>query len=891
MAVRLPSFDRLASTKAVAGLIKQHEKYLAHTPDETLAQHMALVSDYFLRILQNYGLEPIVDHLCLSVANKNERGASAVKKLFSDTVLYHDFGKVNENFQRVKMKNTRFLEEKHNGIESQHSILSAYLFLIHQYSNTEFCSVADSEKKLYMLPAIFAHNILRHHSAHLDDFSSGRTFQRFTSRLCTSLVNYLELFTVEADETLIAGLSNLQNLSLSDLSFEWFLLIRLNFSLLTAADYYATSHYYGNWNMLYSAFGTLSVEQKQQHYQNLKYSQPYNRILYEQNEHIRNIDLSELRIRSSDNLNKLRSKMAAEVLENIRRYAHDKLFYIEAPTGGGKTNLAFIATQELLQVNPELKKVYYVFPFTTLVTQIKKSAEDTFQLRTDEFVELHSRAPLKERRAEADQDGLYAENHVDEIDNQFVNYPYIFLTHVRFFDILTANDKSSIYLLHTLANSIVVIDEVQAYNPMLWDKMSFLLKKHAETLNIRFIIMSATLPKIGDLAEADFKYLLPNAISKFFTNPNFADRVTFDDTLAKLAPPKKEDRDAYIEALAYKVYEISETYRIVNGSARIIVEFIFKKSATQFAEVAKKLFPGYEVLVLSGTILEPRRREIINYLKSTDSLGKDVLLVSTQVVEAGIDLDMNLGFKNRSIVDSEEQLAGRVNRNAAKTGCTVYLFTLDDASLIYGADRRYREWKNGLEIDYLTILQTKRFDIIYDRIKEFLKKTNQGKNTGGTLTSYERHIADLNFPDVEKEFRLIEQKNISVFVPVSLPLNIKSGKTEEPLFTRRQIEFLTQQGIPIEDDHVSGAQVFDLYKKVITNREVPFSERKLSVLLLQSVMCLFTFSLFGESNLVKELESGGNSIEYGYLYLTTHEEVYDYSLGLLDDKLKNMIFL
>lgn len=73
----------------------------------------------------------------------------------------------------------------------------------------------------------------------------------------------------------------------------------------------------------------------------------------------------------------------------------------------------------------------------------------------------------------------------------------------------------------------------------------------------------------------------------------------------------------------------------------------------------KKMEPFFdEVFLLSGTILEPRRREIINELKNPLSRKKNILLITTQVVEAGVDIDMDLGFKNISLIDSDEQLAG-----------------------------------------------------------------------------------------------------------------------------------------------------------------------------------------------------------------------------------------
>ena len=73
------------------------------------------------------------------------------------------------------------------------------------------------------------------------------------------------------------------------------------------------------------------------------------------------------------------------------------------------------------------------------------------------------------------------------------------MSHVKFFDMLKTNRKEANYLLHRLANAVVVIDELQTYNPLLWDKMYYLIEHYARFFQVRFILMSATLPKIGKL--------------------------------------------------------------------------------------------------------------------------------------------------------------------------------------------------------------------------------------------------------------------------------------------------------------------------------------------------------------------------------------------------------
>jgi CRISPR-associated endonuclease/helicase Cas3 len=886
----MDTFREIVERISVAKLLKGHDQYLAHTPDELVASHMELVTVYFVDLVDKHQLDPLIDRVCLNVAKNDLELAGEIKRIFWETILYHDFGKVNPNFQK-KLNNARFISSIENNIDSQHSILSAFIFLMHQYSKKGF------PKSLITLTGCFAHNIVRHHSPHLDDISSKKTFTQLSGETCQKLAVYLDLFDKPHIPALISLLPKLaaNALELKGLTFDHFFLIRLNFSLLTAADYYATSHYCSKWKNNYQEFGVLTNDQKKQHYQNLLTTQAHNKALFENHEDFLNRPLAQLQGKSNNNLNMLRSKMAAEVINQVRQFSSEKLFYIEAPTGGGKTNMAFIATMELLEANQELNKVFYVFPFTTLITQTLKAAKETMGLLPEEWIELHGKAAWKQKEdLERKEDGLFGERRLDDIHNQFVNYPYTFLSHVRFFDILKANDKSSIYLMHRLANSVVVIDEVQAYNPELWDKMAYLLNEYAEALNIRFIVMSATLPKIGDLAEAHFRNLIPNAIAHYFINPNFAERVSFSDELLERKQPKKEERQEYLNWLMDKIFTKSESYRAKNGQVRTIVEFIFKKSATEFADMAKSRFDDYLIYVLSGTILEPQRRKIIHALKNKNNKSKNILLISTQVVEAGVDIDMDLGFKNRSIIDSEEQLAGRVNRNVNKTDCTVFLFDLDDAGVIYKNDRRYKDQKIYLtDVDYFEILRTKRFDLLYDKVKSYLQATNQEKQLRGTLSEYrDSLIAQLNFPEIDKEFKLIDQTNTTVFVPLDLKAWVLNEKNEkEQIFTEQQIRFLKDHGVNMVNEHLSGEEVFELYKRLISEQAEDFGEKKRYLKILQSIMSMFTFPLFSQSKVVDQLISGGNFDTYGFLYLVSYKEIYDKKTGLLDQKLKDLIFI
>ena len=99
---------------------------------------------------------------------------------------------------------------------------------------------------------------------------------------------------------------------------------------------------------------------------------------------------------------------------------------------------------ELLSKNKTLNKVFYVFPFTTLITQTYKSIIETLGLRSDELVQLHSKAEWNKRNQEENSDGLYESDWENHIENLFVHYPFTLLSHISFLMCLKAIGKRAI---------------------------------------------------------------------------------------------------------------------------------------------------------------------------------------------------------------------------------------------------------------------------------------------------------------------------------------------------------------------------------------------------------------------------------------------------------------
>lgn len=832
--------------------IKFHieDKYKAHLREnekESLKEHIDLVYDYFLLLVENNGLENHFDklfgqsiNLLEDVEDKIEFG-NFVKYLFAKAIYWHDMGKMNDNFQVDKMSNEKF-ENIELSEGSNHSPLGAYLFINH--SLEELYSKNWDEDEIEIIESIiylFGYFISKHH---------GSLYKSSDFKFSDDLEKFLKLFDIDKnfmkihrDENRV--FSNIFDYIQNDKGI-LFLLSKSLFSLLIISDYYATAQFmnYGDKKELeYKDFGLIDESFRKKVFIEF-YMDKFNQLLKEKTiSDFKSFDVLQKEKPSRENLNELRNKLFVEVRENLRAELQKKqtqnLFYIEAPTGAGKTNLSIMSAVEILQEDTSINKIFYVFPFTTLITQTYDSIKNVLHLDESQIVQLHSKAKYNDT-SEIKKDGVYGDEKTNFLDNQFMNYPITLLSHVKFFNILTGVSKDDNYIFHRLANSIVIIDEIQTYNPNLWSSIVYLLDSFASKFNMKFIVMSATLPKIGDiLNEPNHKFVkLVSNKQKYFSNPNFRKRVTIFIEKEKISESKNIYNRVLEESNSYQKLESNKTKKV-----KTIIEFITKKGADEFYKEAKTKKFFDEIFILSGTILEPRRKEIINTLKN--SHDKNILLVTTQVVEAGIDIDMDIGFKEKSLIDSDEQLAGRINRNSSKEGNKLFLFEMKSpkAKFVYKGDRRLK-----ISVDE-NVLETKNFDLYYKQVIDAIKKLNDTPFIEG-LDSYMDHIKNLRFS--ESHIKIIDMESLSVFVP-HCPKAIETWKE---------------------------------YVKTIKNQEEDYTSRQIKLQNLASEISQYTFSLADYKNSgINYLKEFGEE-KYGYLYLkewdveSDGKKLYSYEDGL-----------
>lgn len=768
------------------------ERYFAHTShgeeSETLSAHSNLTLHYCKQILKDKNLEPLIDALIETIDTKN---TSLIKEMFVNAIYLHDLGKKNPYFQSKKMKNPLFVETNCGDSKHSHSGATEYI----QYYKPQIETIQDDyvfNRLIYILYS-FSYHISKHHG-----------------RLET-IEKYLDDKTKEHPD--FANVKKDIDRYL-DKKFEFYILNKLLFSLLVSSDYYATSEYMSKLKI--DDFGLFSDEDKKN--------------LTQKFEEYR------AKFKNPTGINVLRNEMFVEAQNNLLQNLDKNIFYLEAPTGSGKTITSINLALQLLTKNDEINKLFYIFPFNTLVEQTKSVFDEIFG---DSFkIEvINSITPIStDEESQEDEETKYTKSYINRL---FFHSPAIITTHVALFNILFGTSKEDNFPLWQLANSVIILDEIQSYNNHLWWYMVEFFDKYAGLLNIKIIIMSATLPKLDFFLEEknNFVALISHEKKKdLFQHELFKNRVKINFLLDKT---EKMTMERLVEILKKQPKE-----------KKILFEFIKKASAREFYNAIKDTCEN--VYELSGDDNKAYRQYVIN--KSKEDFP--IIIVATQVIEAGVDIDMDIGFKDISTIDSEEQFMGRINRSCLREGI-VYFFDMDDVEKIYRGDNRL-----GIDLKqpkYRDVLREKEFDTYYGEVLERIK-TDKTKYKSGLMTShnyFEEAIKKLNYKKIEEEMTLIKSDTFTLYFPFQIDLSIYEGVKE---FVGLDECFKT-------DENLDGRKVWEAFKNL--NTIDGYAKKEIEASKLNALMQFFTFSIF--KNYEGQRPYIGEEI-YGYYFVENYEE-------------------
>lgn len=810
-------------------LIHDHEKYFAHKRisdkgeivRETLGKHVELTEKYFNILWENKQGDRMLKIFLNKMFGEFSKAAEGfLRKMIGGLPLFHDTGKINPGAQNNNMDNMEIEDDGRltSCINSRHSLISAILYIDYYLQRLKIEVKKKKERKLLrLLILIHGYLIARHHSDLYD-------FNKFLSDLSQGsgkeLMGYFRDGMISAYKPkFVLQVGDIQLIQRDAFgmrqSFSWvaeiylYTYARLMYSLLVASDYYATTEFSTGKEI--TDFGNLDdIQEWVKVYENTELIQSIRKYQKEQ------YPKSPEALKNERNINVLRTEMLCDAEKMLEDYINSLFFYLESPTGSGKSNTALDLSLRLINANMGLQKIYYIYPFNTLIEQNIKNLKKIFGNNDKIFSNIavvNSLTPIKKTEAakkteEETEQSYYYQKAL--LDRQFLNYPVILSTHVSLFDTMFNSAKESAFAFHQLMNSVIVLDEIQSYNNKIWGEIAYFLKAFAELLNMKVIIMSATLPDFDLLTDGIYPTvrLMKNG-KKYFNHPCFARRVTLSYELLDATAGRERD----------EVFEILEKHiqKFVPEKKKILVEFITKESAFLFFQKLKEdeTIPC-DIEYMSGDDSIAERSRILEKIANAQN---GIILVATQVIEAGVDMDMDIGFKNISKLDSEEQFLGRINRSCLKNGL-VYFFELDNWQKIYREDVRLRKEFTLENREIQDILQNKDFQKYYEKILAELKK-NRNENTGelGLDDFFHRKVGALKWPDVRERMKLIPDNHQIMEVYLSRKLQDENGQM------------------------MDGQKIWTEYKELIQNVTMSYAQKRVRLSEVRSQMNYFVYQI------------------------------------------------
>ena len=357
--------------------------------------------------------------------------------------------------------------------------------------------------------------------------------------------------------------------------------------------------------------------------------------------------------------NRLRQKARIEVLDAVAKNDKERIFSLTAPTGSGKTLLAatwaFKLREKIASETGNPPKIIVVLPFLSIIDQTTKVYRDLLRTGGCEadgawLLTSHSLADRKYADwLEEGEKPFYVDTWRSEL---------IITTCDQF--LMSLIDPAARYQMrfHNLCDAVIIMDEVQSLPCRLWQPLEKIFKSLVTICNSRILLMSATLPPF----VSDAVPLLPGFENYFSSCKRY---VLSFRTKEKLS----------IEQFCEEVDSRLPVWIVENK--RVLITLNTRKSARKVRDAlagSSSTVLGLPVYFISADVTPRDRLEIIEKIKA----GKPCIVVSTQCIEAGVDIDMDLVIRDFAPLDSLIQVAGRCNREGKKGRCSVEIVDLVD---------------------------------------------------------------------------------------------------------------------------------------------------------------------------------------------------------------------
>ena len=510
--------------------------------------------------------------------------------------------------------------------------------------------------------------------------------------------------------------------------------------------------------------------------------------------------LAKLRSEAPDNeVNAIRNKVQQWCIDasdgNVDFYS------LTVPTGGGKTLSSVLWALRHAKRNG-LKRIIIAIPYTSIITQTATVLRNIFG--DENVLEHHSNIDFNDisPNETAYRMKLATENW---------DYPIVVTTNVQLFESLFSNKPSDCRKLHNLANSVLILDEVQTL------PMEFLMPiiDSFDTLkrifNVSVLFTTASQPILNGTIEGT------NYQTRFEALPNVTEIIPCEaklyDRLRRVKLEFEDNVQTYDE-IAEKIARHNRVLCIVNT----------RKDAK---EIFSRLPKDGMCLHLSRMMCPVHIKNIIERLKLAlkDSEQKIIRVVATQLIEAGVDIDFPVVFRQEAGLDSILKAAGRCNREGLSEISTTYVFALDKKLPTGFITQTNNARKNMVgNFDWFSPeAMNEYFRQLHSRIECFDKP-----NTKSLL-----YDGEMYFETFAKEFRLIDDTTTSVIVNYGDEVEPLINQLKNDGYSYSLMRQLAQYGVNVRDKDLlklmEAGAVEEIYDKVLFVRDTKFYDKNIGL--------------------------------------------------------------
>lgn len=441
--------------------------------------------------------------------------------------------------------------------------------------------------------------------------------------------------------------------------------------------------------------------------------------------------IATLKVLPTSPLNNLRNAIQAKCEEAAA--IEPGFFELTVPTGGGKTIASVIwAIRHAIHYNK--KRIIIAIPFTSIIVQTAAKLREIFG--EENVVEHHSAM----NESMADERSLLACENWDA--------PIIVTTNVQLFESMFSNRRSACRKLHSLVNSVVILDEVQTLPLTFLQPVVDGMATYAKLFGTSFLFCTASQPILDGerkgSGEKPFKGIETNKI-----RPIINDEMQLHDKLRRVTINIDKNPYSY-ESLAEALLKHKRVLCIVSS----------RRHALKLYDELSKLSDATTIhlsrSMCSAHILE----KIVEIKEALTDPEKEIRVISTQLIEAGVDIDFPVVYRQLAGLDSILQAAGRCNREGkTKEGQTI-VFTFKE-----GRQSSFLRFASDTMKDLISLhpdadwLSPDTMRLYYEKL--YYRTPCFDKNGVGALLENPRNC---QFEEASEKFQLIDDDGCNIIV-------------------------------------------------------------------------------------------------------------------------------